>query len=284
MNGRLCDRETYLMGEIGEPEAARSEFMERYYSMRDRVPPRVSLDGPASDMELLSEWLSQKAGRKVLVYVPQKGEQAQLVEMCRNNAAEQLAQSVGRTGREASALDELARLLGMAHPPAYIEAYDISNLAGGDNVAGMVVFENGRPLKSAYRKFKIKTIVGQDDYGSMREVIGRRLQEYFANKDSGEGFGRLPGPNLAGRRQRTCGGGEADFGSVWAGHRAVWHGEGRQTPHAGYCRGRRGNRHQLQPEGVYAGFLHSGGGPPLCDRVSSPDEEKEHPDHHPDRN
>lgn len=107
MNGRLCDRETYLMGEIGEPEAARSEFIERYYSMRDRVPPRVSLDGPASDMELLSEWLSQKAGRKVLVYVPQKGEQAQLVEMCRNNAAEQLAQSVGRTGREASALDEL---------------------------------------------------------------------------------------------------------------------------------------------------------------------------------
>lgn len=80
----------------------------------------------------------------------------------------------------------------MAHPPAYIEAYDISNLAGGDNVAGMVVFENGRPLKSAYRKFKIKTVVGQDDYGSMREVIGRRLQEYFANKDSGEGFGRLP--------------------------------------------------------------------------------------------
>ena len=172
MNGRLCDRETYLMGEIGEPEAARSEFMERYYSMRDRVPPRVSLDGPASDMELLSEWLSQKAGRKVQVYVPQKGEQAQLVEMCRNNAAE--------------------HLLGMAHPPAYIEAYDISNLAGGDNVAGMVVFENGRPLKSAYRKFKIKTVVGQDDYGSMREVIGRRLQEYFANKDSGEGFGRLP--------------------------------------------------------------------------------------------
>ena len=82
--------------------------------------------GPASDMELLSEWLSQKAGRKVLVYVPQKGEQAQLVEMCRNNAAEQLAQSVGRTGREASALDELARLLGLHQIPNYIEAYDIS--------------------------------------------------------------------------------------------------------------------------------------------------------------
>lgn len=192
MNGRLCDRETYLMGEIGEAGAARSEFIERYYSMRDRIPPRVTLDGPATDTALLSEWLSQKAGRKVTVSIPQKGEQAHLVEMCRSNAAEQLAQSMGRTGREASALDELGRLLGLAHPPAYIEAYDISNLAGGDNVAGMVVFENGRPLKSAYRKFQIKTVDGQDDYGSMREVIGRRLREYQENQDSGEGFGHLP--------------------------------------------------------------------------------------------
>jgi excinuclease ABC subunit C len=112
--------------------------------------------------------------------------------MCRNNAAEQLAQTTGRTVREASALDELGRLLGLEQPPLYIESYDISNLAGSENVAGMVVFENGRPLKSAYRKFKIKTVVGQDDYGSMREVIQRRLQEYYENKDSGEGFGRLP--------------------------------------------------------------------------------------------
>lgn len=191
-NGRLCDRENFLMGETGNPQAARGEFITQYYSMRDRVPPRVCLDGPAEGTELLGEWLSQKAGRKVTVSVPQKGEQAQIVEMCRNNAAEQLAQATGRTGREASALDELGRLLGMEQPPAYIESYDISNLAGGENVAGMIVFENGRPLKSAYRKFKIKTVVGQDDYGSMREVIQRRLQEYYENKDSGEGFGRLP--------------------------------------------------------------------------------------------
>lgn len=191
-NGRLCDRENFLMGETGNPQAARGEFITQYYSMRDRVPPRVCLDGPAEGTELLGEWLSQKAGRKVTVSVPQKGEQAQIVEMCRNNAAEQLAQATGRTGREASALDELGRLLGMEQPPAYIESYDISNLAGGENVAGMIVFENGRPLKSAYRKFKIKTVVGQDDYGSMREVIQRRLHEYYENKDSGEGFGRLP--------------------------------------------------------------------------------------------
>ena len=191
-NGRLCDRETFLLGDVGSPKTARAEFVEQYYSMRDRIPPRVCLDGEAADSGLLGEWLSQKAGRKVTVSVPQKGEQAHLVEMCRSNAAEQLAQSTGRTGREASALDELGRLLGMEQPPLYIESYDISNLAGGENVAGMIVFENGRPLKSAYRKFKIKTVEGQDDYGSMREVIQRRLNEYFENKDSGEGFGRLP--------------------------------------------------------------------------------------------
>lgn len=194
INSRLCDRETFLLGETGSPKTARSEFIERYYSMRDRIPPRVCLDGSAESTELLEEWLTKKAGKKVIISVPQKGEQAQLVEMCRNNAAEQLAQVTGRTGREASALDELGRLLGMEQPPLYIESYDISNLAGGENVAGMVVFENGRPLKSAYRKFKIKTVMGQDDYGSMQEVIERRFHEYFdaQEKKITDGFGRLP--------------------------------------------------------------------------------------------
>ena len=192
LNGRLCDRETFLMGETGNPKTARSEFIEQYYSMRDRVPARVCLDGAMESTELLEQWLTQKAGKKVAISVPQKGEQAQLVEMCRNNAAEQLAQATGRTGREASALDELGRLLGLEQPPLYIESYDISNLAGGENVAGMVVFENGRPLKSAYRKFKIKTVDGQDDYASMQEVLERRFHEYFELKDSGIGFGRLP--------------------------------------------------------------------------------------------
>jgi excinuclease ABC subunit C len=190
--GRLTDRETFFTNGAGMPKSARGEFLERYYSMRDRIPPRVTLDGPAEGQELLSRWLSEKAGRKVTITVPQKGEQAKLADMCRNNAAEQLAQATGRTGREASALDELARLLGLPEPPAYIESYDISNLAGEENVAGMVVFENGRPLRSAYRRFKIKSVVGQDDYASMREVISRRLEEYQKNKESGEGFGRLP--------------------------------------------------------------------------------------------
>lgn len=189
--GRLCDREDFLMGDTGDPENARTEFLQQYYSMRE-VPPQVTLDGQLESADTLVQWLSEKAGRKVKINIPQKGEQAQLVQMCRNNAAEKLAQTTGRTGREASALDELARLLGLSQPPGYIESYDISNLAGSENVAGMVVFENGRPLKSAYRKFKIKGFEGQDDYASMREVISRRLAEYEQCKESGEGFGRLP--------------------------------------------------------------------------------------------
>ena len=190
-DGRLSDREDFLLGDTGDPNEARMEFLQQYYAMRN-VPPQVTLDGPAASAEALTQWLSEKAGRKVKLTVPQKGEQAQLTQMCRNNAAEKLAQTSGRTGREASALEELSRLLGLTQPPGYIEAYDISNLAGSENVAGMVVFENGRPLKSAYRKFKIKGFEGQDDYGSMREVLSRRLEEYRKNKDSGEGFGRLP--------------------------------------------------------------------------------------------
>lgn len=191
-DARLCDRESFPMGPVGEPESARREFIERYYSIRDRIPPRVTLDGSAENMDLLEQWLTDKAGHAVHLVVPQKGEQAKLAEMVRSNAAEQVAQTTGRTGREASALDELGRLLGLQNPPQYIESYDISNLAGVDNVAGMVVFENGRPLKSAYRKFKIKTVEGQDDYGSMHEVLMRRFQEYEQHKDENEGFGHLP--------------------------------------------------------------------------------------------
>ena len=191
-NARLYDRESFPMGPVGEPEEAREEFLERYYSIRGKIPPRITLDGPAKDSELLEQWLTEKAGRAVHIVLPQIGEQAKLVEMVRSNAAEQVAQSTGRTGREASALDELGRLLGLQSPPQYIESYDISNLAGEDNVAGMIVYENGRPLKSAYRKFKIRTVEGQDDYASMHEVLTRRFQEYEAHKGEEDGFGHLP--------------------------------------------------------------------------------------------
>ena len=192
--GKLSDRESFVTEGCQPDGESRSEFLRQYYAIRDRIPPVVTLDGPVEDQELVAQWLSEKRGRTVRLNVPQKGSQRQLVEMCRSNAAETLAQRSGLAGRDASALDELRRLLGLEKTPAYIECYDISNLQGGENVAGMVVFENGRPLKAAYRRFKIKTVEGQDDYGSMREVIRRRLGEYRAHQAQGDGagFGRLP--------------------------------------------------------------------------------------------
>lgn len=191
-DGRLYDSEHFMTDLPEDLPEARHEMIRSYYSMRDFVPRRVAVDGEVADSALLAEWLSSLAGRKVNIVVPQKGEQHSVVEMCRSNAAQKLALYLGRAGKTTAALDELGGLLGLKAPPEYIESYDISHTAGSDNVAGMVVFKNGIPYKKAYRHFAIKGFSGQDDYASMAEVLDRRFGEYVKNKDSGEGFGRLP--------------------------------------------------------------------------------------------
>ena len=190
--GQLSDREHFLMDEQDNPAEAYREFLERYYTLRDRIPPQITVADKPEDQELLEQWLTEKAGRRVHIVTPQIGEQAHLTEMCKNNAAERIAQQVGMTGRDATALEELRQLLGLEYTPAYIECYDISHTAGSDPVAAMVVFENGQPLRSAYRKFRIKEAQGGDDYGAMAEVLSRRLEEYLQHQESGTGFGRKP--------------------------------------------------------------------------------------------
>ncbi|MBR2108343.1 MAG: excinuclease ABC subunit UvrC [Ruminococcus sp.] len=190
--GRLTDHENFIINNPMEQDDELSQFITGYYSMNRAVPRNITLDRLPEDSELLEKWLTEKSGRRVYLTAPQRGEQAQLVSMCRKNAAEALAQIKGRTSREYSVLEELRELLGLDKIPEYIESYDISNLAGTENVAGMIVYENGKPLKSAYKKFRIKSFEGQDDYASMAEVLDRRFTEYEENRDSGEGFGRLP--------------------------------------------------------------------------------------------
>lgn len=189
--GRLFDRESFVF-DSGDSESEYEEFILRYYTIRNDVPKNIAIDKSFDGIEALGEWLSQKRGNKVNVTVPQRGEQAKLVNMCRSNAAETLAQKKDATVREYSVLEELKETLGLEKLPEYIESYDISNLAGTENVAGMVVYKNGKPLKSAYKKFKIKGFEGQDDYGSMKEVLTRRFQEYYKAENSDEGFGKLP--------------------------------------------------------------------------------------------
>ncbi|MCQ2462090.1 MAG: excinuclease ABC subunit UvrC [Clostridia bacterium] len=191
-DGRLYDSQSFILGDSECDDAARHDLIAGFYTMDREIPPKICCDGEVSDSELLCRWLSEKAGRKVSIYVPQRGEQVGIMQLCRQNALEKLSQHTGRRDRRQKAADELAVLLGLKTPPEYIESYDISHTAGSDNVAGMVVFRNGVPYKSAYRKFSIKGFDGQDDCGSMREVISRRLNRYEEHKDSGEGFGRLP--------------------------------------------------------------------------------------------
>ncbi len=191
-NSRLCDRKDFVFKDCENANELRTDFIRQYYDRTENLPPFIFVDESVEDVELLEQMISEKAGRKVSITVPQKGDKLKLVKMCMANAAEKLAQGQFRSGKELSALDELGRLLGFSTPPSYIEAYDISNTAGEENVGAMVVFEDARPLKSAYRKFTIKTIIGQDDYGSMKEVIERRFGEYERNKNCGKGFGRLP--------------------------------------------------------------------------------------------
>ncbi|MGN1467725.1 MAG: excinuclease ABC subunit UvrC [Ruminococcus sp.] len=191
-NGSLVDRESFIVNGVTGQEEEISEFIVSYYTMRSDLPKNVTLDREISDAEIIEKWLSEKRGNRVYITVPQRGEQAQLVQMCKNNAAEAVAQLKGRTSREYSVLEDLKNILGLEKIPEYIESYDISNLAGSENVAGMVVYEKGKPLKSAYRKFEIKGFSGQDDYASMAEVITRRFDEYEKEKHTNDGFGRMP--------------------------------------------------------------------------------------------
>lgn len=189
--GRLFDRESFIF-DSGDSESEYEEFLLSYYTIRNDVPKNIALDREFDGIEAIAQWLCEKRGNKVNVTIPQRGEQAQLVSMCRSNAAEALAQKKGATVREYGVLEELKETLGLEKLPEYIESYDISNLAGTENVAGMIVYKNGKSLKSAYKKFKIKGFEGQDDYASMAEVITRRFDEYYKAEDKTEGFGKLP--------------------------------------------------------------------------------------------
>lgn len=191
-NGRLFDSEHFFFDDPGDKEGMRSDFITSYYSMRDNIPKRVTVDGEVADRELLEQWLSEKKDKKVTVFVPARGEQLEIVNMCRKNAEEKLAIKKGRTGREIAVLDELKDLLGLKKTPEYIESYDISHTAGQDSVAGMIVFKGGKPYRKAYKRFSIKSFDGNDDYRAMNEVLTRRFSEYEKSKDSTEGFGKLP--------------------------------------------------------------------------------------------
>ena len=190
--GRLHDKDDYFFEEHEDKEELLSEFITQYYHQGTEIPKTISLSIPFPDAELYQEYLTKIAGHKITITIPQKGEQKRLVEMAENNALEELSRKTHKKSKEIIALQELSKLLGLSNVPEYIESYDISNLGNDNMVAGMVVFENARPLKSNYKKFSMKDNLTQDDYACMREVLTRRFQRYLSPEEKDEGFKRLP--------------------------------------------------------------------------------------------
>ena len=188
--GRLADKREFVFKGSTDLEALREEFLPRYYLYGGEIPRRIAVDALPEAAEALEQLLGETRGTKVQLYVPQRGDVAQLVTMAYTNAVERLARESGRTDRGQRLLDETAALLGLEKPPHIIESYDISNWGEGTSVCGMVVFQDGRPLKSGYRRFKMRTVFGTDDFASMAEALSRRAGEY--EKGAAGQFGVLP--------------------------------------------------------------------------------------------
>lgn len=179
-DGKLIGREHFHMNiPVGESNAKTIEsFVKQFYAGTPFIPKELMLQEEIEDMEILEEWLSTKRGQKVHIKVPKKGTKERMVELAKKNAALVLAQDKERIkreeGRTIGALHEIANLLGLENINR-IEAFDISNTSGFASVGSMIVYEKGKPKNSDYRKFRIKSVDGPDDYASMEEVLTRRF-------------------------------------------------------------------------------------------------------------
>ena len=192
--GRLRDKKDFSFDCMAEPEEIVTEFLLSYYMQAEAAPAEVFLDRELPDRALLEQLLREHRGKKIQFTVPQRGESRKLCQMAQNNAAQELARDTNRTGREIAALTELGRLLGLSHPPDYIEAFDISNIGGSTIVGGMTVFRRGRPEKRLYKKFTIRDMAAPDDYAAMEQMLTRRLIHYKEAAENGkkDGFETLP--------------------------------------------------------------------------------------------
>ncbi len=179
-NGKLIGREHfYLTGVEHETKnSVMTSFVKQFYAGTPFIPRELILSEALEDQEVIEEWLSSKRGQKVYIKVPVKGEKERLVELARKNASMVLQQDAEKIKREeAKTIGALGVIGDMLNIPGLsrIEAFDISNISGFESVGSMVVYENGKPKRNDYRKFKIKGVKGPDDYASMQEVLTRRL-------------------------------------------------------------------------------------------------------------
>ena len=199
--GKLIGREHFVLtpGAEADPAGSLEAFLSQYYAEVPQIPPEILLPLPLEDGEALAAWLSARRGRKVSLAVPKRGPKKELVAMAMENAALLLEQERVRRSyeeeRTAEAGAELAVVLGLPGPPRRMEAFDISDLHGQEAVASMAVFIDGRPAPGEYRRFRIRTVSGSNDFAMLAEAAGRRFRRGLAERAEGKagaGFADLP--------------------------------------------------------------------------------------------
>ena len=192
--GRLIGRDHFYLRLTGEETTGEilSSFMKQFYAGTPYIPAELMLPEEVEDAALLEEWLTKKRGHKVHIKVPKKGTKEKLVELAGKNAALVLSKDKERLkreeGRTIGAVKEIEKLLGLERI-VRMEAYDISNTSGFASVGSMVVYEKGKPKRNDYRKFKIKSVQGPDDYASMEEVLTRRFIHGLNEQQEGKNLG-----------------------------------------------------------------------------------------------
>ena len=186
--GNLLDKDYQVMPIPDDSREAVSSLLKQYYLSRGLAPKRVLLPFDIDDAELFSELMEQQYGRRPHLHVPQRGDNVRLVELANKNAFEEAERVTDKEEKISGTLQLLGKMLGM-EPPRRIESFDISNISGTDIVASMVVFQDGKPRKSDYKRFKLEGLLNQDDYASMHQVVKRRFAHY---KDGDKGFAETP--------------------------------------------------------------------------------------------
>jgi excinuclease ABC subunit C len=203
-SGKLIGREYFLMeGAAESPDTdVIAGFLKQFYDQAPNVPPQVLLPTEIEEMQIIREWLNtRRGGQKVELHIPRTGPQQELVQMAAENASATLsalqAQWQADTHRQEQSLAEEQTALGLSEVPNRIECYDISNTQGTAAVGSMVVFEQGVPKKSLYRRFNIRSVSGPDDFASMEEVLTRRFSRWQAAQDAAQAPGQKPDPAFA---------------------------------------------------------------------------------------
>ena len=180
--GKVVGRENFIFDKSRNSQAEEiiSSFIKQFYMSVNYVPKELVVDTDFEDMQIMSDWLSSKKGQKVQITVPQKGDKKHLLDLVRKNAFETIKQKsnlkMAKLERTVGVMKELQEFLQLDEMPVRVEAFDISNIQGVDSVGAQVVFVNGEKAKKLYRRYKIKSVDGPNDYASMEEIIRRRLK------------------------------------------------------------------------------------------------------------